>query len=835
MNIRTNFFIILGAMVFQFGAIATSRSFTSVNYHYADSVPQIADTLATDSVRADTANVSADEKNYSKLLKKEISCRQGLFTVRHIENDWYFEVPESLLGRLLLAVTRFDAVPKGFAMQTGEEVQRNVIYFEQYNDKILFLRAYHQDFLLDKEADITSLLKQASVDPIVSRLDIVGRNPETQDMLVKVTPLFAKDTKIGGLIQTDRVQVKLGSPVSDLTLIDSIRTYPINAEVSTLRTYECKDTKVPAARSGYVTLSLNTSIVLLPETPMQPRIADERVGYFQNKVTRFVDDEVSKDFGYISRYRLVPRDKKAYAAGKLVEPVKPIVYYIDPATPKKWVKYLKQGVEDWNKAFEAAGFKNAIQAREWPNDSTMSVDDARFSMIRYLPSQTENAYGPRIVDPRSGEILESHICWYHNVLNLVRKWYVTQCGPLDKRAQKVDLDDELMGQLIRFVSSHEVGHSLGLRHNMIASSATPVEKLRDKAWVEKHGHTASIMDYARFNYVAQPEDKVGPRGLFPRINDYDLWAIQWGYQYRPEFDDPIKENKVLRAEVSKKLKGNIRLRYCSDEGKGSDPRSQTEDLGDDGVKATDYAIMNLQRVLSHLEEWTAQPDGQYDELEAFHRRCRVQFQLYVNHVQRIINGRYSNNVPEAPRFQPVPRQKQKAAIDWMGRHVFKANTWMYPQSIVEKLGVDAEDEMSNRRNTMISFLLSPGMLFNEQRNNLQNEDPYPLDEYLNDVFQAVWQPFTDDERQNAYTRESENTYVDFVGRLINVSSDPKDGMAFKAARSDVRIYALQHLNDIEKYCKEQQASLEAGSFNALHFDNLLQQIQRIRDKYNGKE
>ena len=825
----------MGAMVIQFGAIATHSSFTSTDYHFADSLKQFNDSLVTDSVQADTTQVDSEEKDYAKLLKKQVSSHEGLFTVRHIEKDWYFEVPESLLGRLLLSVTRFDAVTKGFKMQTGEEVQRNVLYFEKYTDQVLFFRAYHQQFLLDSEADITSLLDKASVDPIVSRLDVVGRNPETDDMLVKVTPLFAKDTKIGGLIQTDRTQVKLGSPVADLTFIDTIRTYPINAEISTLRTYECKDTSIPAARSGYVTLSLHTSIVLLPETPMQPRISDERVGYFQNRVTRFIDDEASRDFGYISRYRLVPRDKKAYAAGRLTEPVKPIIYYIDPATPRKWVKYLKQGIEDWNVAFEAAGFRNAIQAREWPNDSTMSVDDARFSMIRYLPSTTENAYGPRIVDPRSGEILESHICWYHNVLNLVRKWYITQCGPLDKRAQGIDLDDELMGQLIRFVSSHEVGHSLGLRHNMIASSATPVEKLRDKAWVEKHGHTASIMDYARFNYVAQPEDNIGPKGLFPRINDYDIWAIQWGYQYRPEFDDPIAESKVLRAEVSQKLRGNARLRYSGDEGKGSDPRSQVEDLGDDGVKATDYAILNLKRVVSHLEEWTAQPDGQYDELDAFHRRCRAQFQLYVNHVQRIIGGRYSNNVPDAPRYQPVPRLKQKEAIDWMGRHVFCANTWMYPSSIVEKLGVNAEDEMANRRNTMIAYLLAAGMLLNQQRNNLQNPDPYPIDEYLGDLFHAVWQPFTDDERQNAYTRESENTYVDYVGRLLNVNIDPTDGRVYSASHTDMRIYALQHLDFIEHYCRDQRAALTDGSFNALHFDNLLLQIKRIRDKYNGKD
>lgn len=238
-------------------------------------------------------------------------------------------------------------------------------------------------------------------------------------------------------------------------------------------------------------------------------------------------------------------------SGTTLRTENPIIYYIDPATPKKWIPYLKAGVEDWNTAFEAAGFKNAIIAKEWPNDPNMSLDDARYSVIRYLPSETENAYGPRIVDPRSGEIMESHICWYHNVMNLLKKWYMVQCGPLDKRARTMTFDDKLMGSLIQFVSSHEVGHSIGLRHNMAASSATPVEKLRDKAWVEANGHTVSIMDYARFNYVAQPEDRISEKGLFPRIGVYDKWAIQWGYRYRPEFKDPYKEKDVLRAEVTK--------------------------------------------------------------------------------------------------------------------------------------------------------------------------------------------------------------------------------------------------------------------------------------------
>ena len=438
--------------------------------------------------------------------------------------------------------------------------------------------------------------------------------------------------------------------------------------------HKMADCKTPTAKTGSATVALNTSMVLLPKTPMQKRYFDERVGYFNNRITEFTDDQQTTSHeAIISRYRLEPKDLKAYKAGKLVEPKKQIVYYIDPATPKKWVKYLIKGVEDWNTAFEAAGFKNAITAKEWPeNDTTMSIDDARFSMIRYLPSETENAYGPRIVDPRSGEIIEAHICWYHNVMNLVKKWYMTQCGPLDKRAQTMDFPEDLMGQLIRFVSSHEVGHSLGLRHNMIASQATPVEKLRDKQWVEKYGHTASIMDYARFNYVAQPKDKVGEKGLFPRINDYDKWAIKWGYQYRPEFKDPAKEKEVMRTEVTKALEGNRRLWWSSDEGKGQDPRSQTEDLGDDQMKANEYGIKNLQRVMKGLLKWTAEPDGKYDDLSTMHRATRAQYQRYVNHVQRYIGGRYTNNAPGVKPYESVPRALQKEAIAWLGKYVLEA-------------------------------------------------------------------------------------------------------------------------------------------------------------------
>ena len=805
----------------------------------------VTDTVRTDTVKVVDATKAAVKKKkheccedttvtdhkdpYHKVVKEGGSMREGLFTVRHIKDDWYLEVPDTLLNRLMLAVTRFASVPQGFKMLSGEEVNHSAIYLEQHGTKTILMREYVRSAFANEKDKIAENLERSVADPIVYKFDVIGRNPKNKYQLINITKWLASDNKITSFSASDRTVVGVGAIQNDRSFVDTIKTYPINLEIQTLRTYAMTSGKAPASRAGSATVGLTTSLVLLPREPMMPRLADERVGFFNTKITKFTDDDIPEHEAYISRYRLEPKNLKAYKAGKLVEPKKQIVFYIDPATPKKWVKYLKMGIDDWNVAFEAAGFKNAIVAKDWPNDTTMSMDDARYSVLRYLPSETENAYGPRIVDPRSGEIIEAHICWYHSVINLLKKWYMTQCGPLDKRAQSMDFPDELMGQLIRFVSSHEVGHSLGLRHNMIASQATPVEKLRDKAWVEKNGHTASIMDYARFNYVAQPEDRIGEKGLFPRINDYDKWAIRWGYQYRPEFKDAYQEKKVLRAETTKVLEGNRRLWWSSDEGKSQDPRSQTEDLGDNQMRANDYGIKNLKRVVQNLEKWTAQPDYQYDDLNTMHRATRSQFQKYVNHVQRYIGGKYTNNAPGQPTQAYLPRELQQEALQWLGRHVLEAPQWLYPTSIVSKLGLDAADEIRNRQQTLIAMLLSPTLLTNLHNNALRAEKPYPVDEYLNDVFAQIWMPLNGkDERQNDYRRQEQRAYVDLMGGILNPSQE-KGVSNVANVRSDAILYVEQHLDQVENYLKAQSSD----GLNGRHYHNLLLRIKKIREKYES--
>ena len=798
------------------------------------------DSTDTQSVAAKT-NDSNDKKDakdkekpssYEQLMKKGGSVHDGLFTIRHIEDKWYFELPDSILGRYLLAVTRFTAVPQSFGKFSGEAINQQTLYFEQRNNKTINLRAYVLSQEADPKSRISRTLKASTADPIIASFKVIGRNKKTNNQLIEVTPLFIKDNGVVSIPQNAAKQLKIGSLQSDRTFIDTMKVYPINAEIATTRTYSSTPSSVPASSTGAMTIGLNTSIVLLPKTPMRKRIWDPRVGYFTNRYTIFSDDQTRADREqFISRFRLEPKDKKAYARGKLTEPIKPIVFYIDPATPKKWVSYLKQGIEDWNVAFEAAGFKHAIQARDWSeDDSTMSVDDARYNVLRYLPAEIENAYGPHIVDPRSGETIESHICWYHNVMNLLTKWYMTQCGPLDKRAQTMHMDDRLMGELIRFVSSHEVGHTLGLRHNMGASHATPVEKLRDKKWVEEHGHTASIMDYARFNYVAQPEDHISERGLFPRINDYDKWAIRWGYQYRPEFKDEIDEKEGLLTETSKVLATNPRL-WFGGEGKNEDPRAQTEDLGDDNVKASEYGIKNLKRIIVALPTWTHQTNDRYKDRIEMWKSVISQFNRYTNHVLKNVGGRYINNMPGQKPYEVAPAQKGRDAVDYLSRQLFDAPVWLYPSTMTDVSGVNAVDEISAQQGRVLKVLLN-GSLIDKIYKDQFAAGAYQVKDYLNDVFKAVWQPLSSTNDVKVRTRRLlERTYIKQLDTFLNQEEKDKSIAIDRARPSDISLYLGQQLDTIEQYCKAQAAI--STDLNLLHYNDILRQIKLIRERQNS--
>ncbi|WP_369013741.1 zinc-dependent metalloprotease [Flavobacterium anhuiense] len=767
---------------------------------------------------------------YNKVITEKAKNKSGLFTVSQVDTKYYFQIPDSLFNRYMLVVTRYLSTPEGMGAFGGEKANEQTIYFEKGANNTVYLRSlqYKQD-VRSADSMLAKALAGSNENPIVGAFAIKTTNPDNGNIVIDVTDAFKKDNPMFSLESKEKTEKKLTSLADDKSFIEAIDTYAINIEVKTTKTYTSS-----TASSGSITIRLNTSIVLLPKTPMRKRFFDERVGYFANKYVLFDDDEqrAQKKF-IIQRYRLEPKEKdiKKYLKGELVEPKKQIVYYIDPATPKKWRPYLIAGINDWQKAFEAAGFKNAIVGKEWPeDDKTMSLEDARYSVVRYYASETPNAYGPRVSDPRSGEIIESHVGWYHNVMKLVQRWYMIQAGPLDARARKMHLDDELMGQLIRFVSSHEIGHTIGLRHNMGASNATPVEKLRDKKWVEANGHTVSIMDYARFNYVAQPEDNISPKGIYPRIGSYDKWAVRWGYGYYPNAKDEFEEEKILAKLTTDSLAANPKL-WFGGEGKDEDPRSQREDIGDDAVKASDYGIKNLKRVVPNLIEWTYQPNDAYDNLSDMHKAVVSQYSIYLYHVLKYIGNNYvtKRTVDEkGVVYQQIPKAKVKAAIDYVGRQLFVAPLWMYPQEIDQLISLKTADQISDQQNQVLNMLLSPGMLYNISLKSIQFENAYTVPEFLNDLQQTVWVKFTGDEKQDFYRRSLQRGYIEKLGMLL-LPKEAEPGKALNAAqRSDIRLYGKQHLLKLRDEIKKLEDA--SSGFNKDHFESILIEIDKIVNK-----
>jgi hypothetical protein len=483
-----------------------------------------------------------------------------------------------------------------------------------------------------------------------------------------------------------------------------------------------------------------------------------------------------KEVTYIKRWRLEPKpeDIEKYKSGELVEPAKPIVYFIDPATPKKWIPYLIMGVEDWNVAFERAGFKHAIQARIAPTpeqNPNWSLEDSQHSAIVYKPSSHANAAGPVVTDPRSGEILESHINWYHNLMSILRDWYMIQCGPSDERAQKMRFDDELMGQLIRSVASHEVGHTLGLTHNYGASSSVPVEKLRDREWLEANGHTPSIMDYARFNYVAQPEDSVTERGLISRIGAYDIWAIEWGYRWYPELKAE-EEIPILNKWIVEKMEDKA-LWYGS-EFASDDPRTQTEDLGDNAMEAGEYGIKNLQRVIKNLLQWTYMPNEDYSHLSQLYMGVSNQFEYYVGHVLTYVGGIYETPKTTdqgGPVFQMVPAEKQRMAIQFISKHVFTTPTWLLDTAILARIGESPTQTISTSQNMVLNHFFNPSTLSKlAVTEAMYPERAYKLHEFFTDIDRAIWTELKTGSPIDIHRRNLQRSYVDKLVDLYGKTS-----------------------------------------------------------------
>ena len=795
-------------------------------------------------------------KPYKDVITDKAKTSKGFFTVHKVEDKYYFELPAKMFGRDILVVNRISKSsiesPKAFGGYAGDQIGENVIRFEKGPNNKVFLKNISYNVNPDSSKPMYRSVMNSNIQPIALAFDIkaIASDSMGGGTVIEITDNITPDNEIFGFAGNAKSQFQVGTFQADKSYVLSVKPYPINIEIKTVKTFS-KSGGQPTPRfqpappsQDTVTLEINSSMVLLPEKPMKPRYEDRRVGYFGTSYTDYdANPQGVKEIDIIARWRLEPKpeDMEKYKRGELVEPMKPIIFYVDPTTPKKWVPYLISGVNDWQIAFEKAGFKNAIFGKEAPTkeqDSTWSMEDARNSGIIYKPSPIENAYGPSTVDPRSGEIIESHIGWFHNVMKLLRDWYMIQTAAIDPRARKMEFDDELMGQLIRFVSSHEVGHTLGLPHNFGSSAGVPVENLRNKAWVEANGHTPSIMDYARFNYVAQPEDNIGPSGIYPRIGEYDKWSIEWGYKLIPEAATAEEEVPILDKWIE--AKANDKRYYYGRQGQPDDPRDQSECIGDNAMKASAYGIKNLQRILPNLINWTKTPNEAYEGLTEVYNQLVGQYRRYIGHVCYNFGGIYETikkSNQSGPVYEYVSKETQKEAMDFISKQVFTTPTWLINKDVADKTNANFNSIILGAQEGALNRMMSTytmGKMLNAEAAN--GAAAYTVNDLLTDLKQSIFTELAAKKPIDNFRRNLQKSYVERLNSLINPAAALSPGgfnfgnvtTTVDTKKSDLLSYLKGHTREI-KTAVDAAAIGSTDKATKYHLQDLSDRLKKILD------
>ena len=780
---------------------------------------------------------AAEMKPYDKVITKDAKSDAGVFTVHRIKTKVYYEIPSGELGKDFLWVTQIAKTTAGVGYG-GQTIGNRVVRWER-NDNRVFLRSISYEVVADEKLPIARAVRAANNDAILMAFNVEALS-KSGSPVIDVTKLFT--TEVPEFSARNRLRARGFD--ANRSFLERVKSYPQNIEVEASHTFTAGPDPAGGAQTapppvppgppsalnigmkpGSATVVMHFSMVKLPENPMKPRLFDSRVGFFSVQQMDYgVDEQRAPKRTYITRWRLEKKDPSA----ALSEPVKPIVFYIDPATPAKWVPYLKRGVERWQKSFEAAGFKNAIIAKLAPTaeeDPEWSPEDARYSVIRWLPSTIENASGPHVHDPRTGEILESDIQFYHNVMNLSRDWYFTQVGPLDPRAQKLPLPDELMGQLIEYVLVHEVGHTLGFQHNMKASSMYPAEKVRDAAWVKKMGHTPSIMDYSRFNYVAQPEDHIAVEDLIPKIGPYDEFATVWGYKPIPDAETSDAEKKTL-DEWARKQDETPWLRFSTAKSAGSDPGELTEAVGDaDAVKSTTLGLKNLARVSDMLLTATSQPGENYDELIEMYSRMLGQWLREMNHVAAIVGGFHTQEKhagQEGLLFVPVPKEKQAEAIRFLNANAFVTPAFATKPEILRRIEPSGALARVKANQQIILNGLLDGARFARlvEQEAMDGAKAYRPADFLSDLRKGVWNELDSSSvKIDAYRRNVQRSYLTVVADKLNSSP---------AASDDQRPYLRGELRTLQSEVTAAMAKTTDRP-TKLHLEDVKDQISKTLD------
>ena len=774
------------------------------------------------------------KKTYSEIIDDSFKTDNGLFKVHQKDQIFYYEIPRELLDQEMLMVTRIAKTSNGIGYG-GQKINSQVLRWQLKKDMIL-LRIVSYENIANDSLPIYESVRNSNFEPILSSFEIKTVNPEDSSIVIDVTSLFSTDIKALGFPQYRRKSLKITSLDKKRSFIESIKSFPINIEVRNVLTYISSEP--PSQRNSQtISLEINNSMLLLPKEKMEPRFLDRRVGYFSQTQTDYgLDEQKAKSTSYIRRWKLIPKDIEAYNRGELVEPIKQIVYYIDPATPEKWRKYLKQGVEDWQIAFEAAGFKNAIICKYPPSkqeDPDWSPEDARYSVIRYYASDIQNAYGPHTADPRTGEILESDIGWYHNVMNLLRNWYLIQTAAVNEMSRSVKFKDEVMGELIRFVSAHEVGHTIGLPHNMGSSYSYPVDSLLSPTFTSNHGVAPSIMDYARFNYVAQPED--GVKNFYPKVGTYDIWSVKWGYTYFSD-EDKNSEKKILNDWIKNNADD---YNYWFGYSNGIDPRSQTESIGSDNMDASYYGLLNLKRIVPNLIDWSYEEGKNYEDLKELYMNVNNQFRRYIGHVTTNIGGIYEDlksNDQEGSVYNHVPKNVQKKAIYFLNEHVFSSLDWLVDKNVLNKIeNIGAQERIRVIQNYALNRVFDYSRLSRMIENKLINGNlSYSIQEMILDINKGIWGDLSNTNPIELYKRNLQKSYINiFIDMMENEKTQSnyykRFGANIKFSESDIRPIILGELKDLqEKFNIKSKKTKDKETRN--HLQYLKMMIDKVINK-----
>lgn len=795
---------------------------------------------------AETAQESKSDqktKPYNKVITKAAKTDEGLFTVHQVDSDYFYEIPDSLFNREMLMVTRIAQTATGIGFGGGKQ-DTQVLRWEKKNDKVLLRVVSHEIYAADS-LPIHEAVVNSNFEPILFSFDVetYGKDSINKSTVIKVNDLYEKDVQALGFPERRRKDYKISRLDDSRSYLDTIRSYPENIEVRHVKTYNAGDPPSNASTAS-ISVKMSNSMILLPKVPMKRRYFDERVGWFaRGQVDYGLDAQESKTVRYLDRWRLEIKDEdiEKFERGELVEPKEPIVYYIDRATPEKWVPYIKQGIEDWQVAFEAAGFKNAIIAKDAPTveeDPDWSPEDVRYSVVRYLASPIPNANGPHVSDPRSGEILESDINWYHNVMTLLRNWFFVQTAAINEDARGVAFKDEVMGRLIRFVSSHEVGHTIGLPHNMGSSSAYPVESLRDPEFTAKYGTAPSIMDYARFNYIAQPED--GDVALMPNIGIYDKYAVEWGY--RPILNTTATEEKETLDSWILEHQDDLMYRFGSQQSGGViDPSSQTEDLGDDAVLASQYGIKNLKRIVPNLTEWTFEKGKDYDDLGTMYQQVLGQYNRYMGHVTANIGGVYKYTKTydqDGAVFTHVPAEKQQKAMQFLQDELFSTPEWLIDQEIFNRIEFDGNVErirntQERTLNNILDFGRMARLIENEEING---QEAYGLLDMMTELREGIFSELNRGGNIETYRRNLQRAYIDRLEYLMTEeqASIPARYRSWisrtnvDVAQSDIRPVVRGELRNLQRDLRN-SIGRSRDTMSKYHLQDALERVNLILD------